>query len=70
MIPREVADPEQRAVVIAALRDICGVSGIEATSREYDEADRLLTHFYRNGRHTVEQLKSALDPETLEALFG
>ena len=62
-------DPEKEPVsvasVAAALDDICLVAGIEVQSPEHDDMSRLLMHFYRNGRRTVDQLKTAFDPATL-----
>ena len=67
---RDSADPQQFVAVKAALEDICLVAGIDAQSPERDDTARLLMHFYRNGRRTVDQLRTALDPATLQALFG
>ena len=70
MFFRDTVDPKQSAVVAAALDDICLVAGIEAQSPEHDDIARLLMHFYKNGRRTVGQLKTAFDPATLQTLFG
>jgi hypothetical protein len=70
MAPKTLVDHEQRAVLAAALKEICLTSGIEVQSREYDDAAQLLAHLYKNGHRSVEQLKSALDPATLAARFG
>lgn len=56
-----IADPEQLAVLLAALDDICLDAGIEAQSREREDTASLITHLYRNGHHTAEQLKAALN---------
>ena len=49
MATRPVVDREQRAVLAAALKEICLISGIETESREYDDAAQLLAHLYKNG---------------------
>jgi hypothetical protein len=70
MATREIADSQQFAVLTAALDDICRIAGIEAYTRDYDDAAQLLAHLYKNGHRTPEQLRSALDPARLEARFG
>jgi hypothetical protein len=70
MVPREIVDSQQFAVLAAALEDICRIAGIEAHSRDYDDAARLLAHLYKNGYRTPEQLRSALNPARLEGMFG
>ena len=35
-----------------------------------EDAAQLLAHLYKNGHRTPEQLKTALGPETLQAIFG
>jgi hypothetical protein len=66
----DIVHPEQIAVLTAALEEICLVAGIDAESTGRDDTARLLTHLYRNGHRTTEQLRAALDPETLQARFG
>jgi hypothetical protein len=66
----DIAGSEQSAVVAAVLDEICLTSGIEAPSPERDETARLLDHLYRNGHRTADQLRAALDPARLQALFG
>jgi hypothetical protein len=70
MASRDIVDSEQFAVLATALEDICRIARIEAHTRDYDDAARLLAHLYKNGYRTPEQLRSALDPARLEARFG
>ena len=70
MAAREIVDHHRFAVLAAALEDICRIAGIEAHSRDYDDAAQLLAHLYKNGYRTADELKSALDPARLEACFG
>jgi hypothetical protein len=56
-----IADPEQLAVLIATLDDICLDAGIEEQSPERKDTANLIAHLYRNGYHTAEQLKAALN---------
>jgi hypothetical protein len=61
---------EQHAIIAAALADICLVAGIEIQSPEGHDTARLLRHLYKNGHHSVDELQTALSPDTLQALFG
>ena len=67
---RERVDPQQFAVLTAALEEICRIAGIAQHGRDYDDAAQLLAHLYKNGHRTTDQLRSALDPARLEARFG
>jgi len=70
MAPDEILECERFTALAAALEDICLAAGINAQSREYDDAAQLLAHLYKNGYRTADQLKSALDPARLQACFG
>ena len=70
MLFRDLVEPEQFAVLTAALDDICRTAGIQAQTPEYDDTASLLMHLYKNGYRTADQLRTALDPARLEARFG
>ena len=65
------SDPEyetRSATIAAVLGDILDGAGTDPQTRE--DAAQLLAHLYKNGHRTPEQLKTALAPETLQAIFG
>ena len=66
----DVQDPEQLSVLTVALNEICRRTGIEARSTEGDATAYLLAHLYKNGHRSVDRLRVALGPETLQARFG
>ena len=57
---RDVADPEQLAMLKAVLNDICHDAGIEPGSEEYEEAAYMVMRFYWGGYRTADHLKAAL----------
>ena len=58
---RDVADPEERAILTTALFEYCGENRIHPSSPEYDDARRLMVLLFENhGRRTVADLKAAL----------
>ena len=57
---RDVADPEQLAMLTAVLKDICHEAGIEPDSAEWEEAAYMVMRFYWAGYRTADQLKAAL----------
>ena len=66
-----LGDPEHEtrsATIAAVLGDILDGAGTDPQTRE--DAAQLLAHLYKNGHRTPEQLKTALGPETLQAIFG
>jgi len=66
-----LGDPEHEtrsATIAAVLGDILDSAGTDPQTRE--DAAQLLAHLYKNGHRTPEQLKTALGPETLQAIFG
>ena len=58
---RDVADPEQRAVLSAVLEDICRAAGIDVQSRESNDSAALLLHLYRIGCHTAAEYRDGLE---------
>ena len=70
MVAREIVDSQRFAVLAAALEDVCRTAGIEAHTRDYNDAAQLLAHLYKNGYRTPDQLRSAIDPARLEGMFG
>ena len=65
-----IADTRQRAILIAALEDICLVAGLEDGSPERDEAASLIMQFYGKGYRTAEELKAAFGHAIREERFG
>ena len=57
---RDIADPEQLAMLTAVLNDICDEAGIEPGSDEHEEAAYLVMRFYWAGYRTADQLSTAL----------
>ena len=66
----DIADPEQLAVLTAALDEICLASGIGRQSHDRGDTAYLLIHLYKNGHRSVDKLRVALHPTTLYARFG
>lgn len=58
---RNIADPEQRAVLSAALDDMCLAAGIDPQSSEGNDSADLLMHLYRIGCHTADDFRGALE---------
>jgi len=58
---RDVADPEQRAVLLAVLNDICRAAGIDSQSPEGKDSAALLMHLYRIGCHTADEFRDGLE---------
>ena len=58
---KDIADPEQRAVLSAVLNDICLAAGIDPQSPESNVSAGLLMHLYRIGCHTAVDLKNAFE---------
>lgn len=57
---RDVADPEQIAMLKAVLNDICHDAGFEPGSDEYDDVAYMVMRFYWAGCRTERQLKTVL----------
>jgi hypothetical protein len=66
----ETSDAEQKAVLDAALDEICRTCGIESDDPVRADILSLLQHLYKNGHRTTERLKAATSPAQLEAVFG
>jgi hypothetical protein len=58
---KDIADPEQRAVLSAVLNDICLAAGIDPQSPESKVSAGLLMHLYRIGCHTADEFKDGLE---------
>ena len=70
MAGMETEGAEGSAALTQVLDEICRMSGIAAPNPERDETARLLQHLYRNGHRTADELRAALGPAKLQALFG
>jgi len=58
---RDIADPEARATLTAALCEYCRENGINPSSPEYEDARALMVLLFRNhGLRTATDLKLAL----------
>jgi hypothetical protein len=63
----DIADPKQRAILVAALDDICLAAGIMPRSPESEHAAGLLLHLHRVGCRTARDLKSTFEQVTQRA---
>ena len=61
---KDIADPEQLAMLSAVLNDICLAAGIEPESPESKGAAGLLVHLHRVGCRTSDDLKATLERVT------
>ena len=57
---RDVADPEQLAMLKAVLNDFCHEAGVEPGSEAYDDVEFMVMRFYWAGYRTDRQLKKVL----------
>ena len=64
---KDIADPEQRAVLSAVLNDVCLAAGTYPQSPESNDSAGLLVHLYRIGCHTTDELKDALEATRRQA---
>ena len=58
---KDIADPEQHAVLSAVLNDICLAAGIDPQSPERGVSASLLMHLYRIGCHTPDELRDGFE---------
>ena len=56
-----IADPAQRAILIAVLGEVCLAAGIDPQSPEGDEAASFIMKFYGRGHRTANELRAALN---------
>jgi hypothetical protein len=57
----EISDPNQLAVLLAVLNEICLAAGIEPQSLESEHAAGLLIHLHRIGCHSADELKATFE---------
>ena len=67
---RDIADPEQLAMLTGVVNDICDEAGIDPASPEHEEVAFMVMRFYWAGYRTAPQLKAALDKAMGWELYG
>jgi hypothetical protein len=63
----DIAEPEQLAILVAVLDEICLAAGIKPESPESKDAAGLLMHLHRVGCHTADELKTTFQKVTRQA---
>ena len=61
-----IADPKQRAILVAVLDDVCAAAGIDMQTSEREAAASLVMNLYWRGYRNSDELKSAIE----EAISG
>ena len=56
-----IFDPQQFAILTAALDGLCRIGGIEKDTAEHDQAGLLIMSLYRRGATTAEELTAAIE---------
>jgi len=70
MPSRDIFDPEQLAILIDVLDDVCRAAGIPQESPEREDVADMVLHFYGRGYDSAVELRAALDESMRQQRCG